>query len=63
MSNIASDIAQVASTTDNMQLQEVNVDLIKSITEQIPVAIAYEANAGAIKVKNAVADTVLNLKA
>lgn len=64
MANIASDIAR-AGTVDpiNPELQDNNIDLIKAVTESIPTAIAYKANAGVIEVQNAVTDAVLDIKA
>ncbi len=55
--------ASIAAPNSETGNQEVTQDLIDTITNQIPVTIAYEANANAIKTKNAVSDVLLNLKA
>jgi hypothetical protein len=60
---MASNIAQVANTVADPGFQEVTQDLIDSIVGQIPEVISYEANAQGIQTQNAVADTLLNIKA
>ena len=60
---MASNIAQVANTVTDPGFQEVTQDLIDSIVGQIPEVISYEANAQGIQTQNAVADTLLNIKA
>lgn len=59
----AQTIAQVANTIGEPANQEVTQDVIDAIVGQIPTVIAYEANAKAIETVNAVADTLLNIKA
>lgn len=59
----AQTIAQVANTIGEPQNQEVTQDVIDAIVGQIPTVIAYEANAKAIETVQAVADTLLNIKA
>ena len=63
VSQMASNIAQVANTVGDPQIQEVTADLIDSIVGQIPEVISYEANAQSIKTQNAVSDMLLNIKA
>jgi len=63
INNMASNIAQVANTVGDPQLQEVTSDLIDSIVGQIPEVISYSANANSIKTQNAVSDILLNIKA
>ena len=53
----------VSNTIADPQNQEVTQEVIDAIVGQIPTVIAYEANAKAIQTVNAVADTLLNLKA
>ena len=62
LNQMASNIAQVANTVEDPQLQEVTADLIDSIVGQIPEVISYEANAQSIKTQNAVSDMLLNIK-
>jgi len=59
----AQTLASVSNTMADPQNQEVTQDVIEAIVGQIPTVIAYEANAKAIQTVNAVADTLLNLKA
>lgn len=59
----AQTLAVVSNTIANPQNQEVTQEVIDAIVGQIPTVIAYEANAKAIQTVNAVADTLLNLKA
>ncbi len=59
----AQTIAQVSTPSADTFNQEVTPELIDAIVGQIPTVIAYEANAKAIETVNAVADTLLNLKA
>jgi hypothetical protein len=59
----ARNIADIASAVGSPELQEVSSNLLKEITSQIPEIIAYEANAEGIKTQNAIADTLLNIKA
>ncbi len=57
----AQTLAVVSNTIADPQNQEVTQEVIDAIVGQIPTVIAYEANA--IQTVNAVADTLLNLKA
>lgn len=59
----AQTLAVVSNTIADPQNQEVTQEVIDAIVGQIPTVIAYEANAKAIQTVNAVADTLLNLKA
>jgi flagellar hook protein FlgE len=59
----AQTLALVSNTIADPQNQEVTQEVIDAIVGQIPTVIAYEANAKAIQTVNAVADTLLNLKA
>ncbi len=63
VSQMASNIAQVSNAIGDPEFQEVTADLIDSIVGQIPEVISYEANAKGIQTQNAVADTLLDLKA
>ena len=63
LNQMASNIAQVANTVGDPQLQEVSADLINSIVGQIPEVISYQANAQSIQTQNAVSDMLLNIKA
>lgn len=63
VSQIASNVAQVANTVGDPQIQEVTADLIDSIIGQIPEVISYQANAQSIETQNAVSDMLLNIKA
>ena len=63
VSQMASNIAQVANTVGDPQIQEVTADLIDSIVGQIPEVISYQANAQSIETQNAVSDILLNIKA
>ena len=63
LNEMATNIAQVANTIGDPELQEVSADLIDSIVGQIPEIIAYSANAKSIKTQNAVSDILLNIKA
>ncbi len=63
VNQMASNIAQVANTVGDPQLQEVSADLIDSIVGQIPEVISYQANAQSIQTQNAVSDMLLNIKA
>ena len=63
LNEMATNIAQVANTIGDPELQEVSSDLIDSIIGQIPEVIAYSANANSIKTQNAVSDILLNIKA
>jgi hypothetical protein len=63
VSQMASNIAQVANTVGDPQIQEVTADLIDSIVGQIPEVISYQANAQSIETQNAVSDMLLNIKA
>ena len=50
-----------ANNTEN-QTQEVTPDLIESITAQIAIPIAYEANGTSIKVQDEIFASTINLK-
>lgn len=63
ISNMASNIAEIANTVGDPKLQEVTADLIDSIVGQIPEVISYSANAKSIETQNAVSDMLLNIKA
>ena len=63
VSQMASNVAQVANTIGDPQIQEVTADLIDSIVGQIPEVISYQANAQSIETQNAVSDMLLNIKA
>jgi spore coat protein CotF len=63
VNEMASNLAQVANTVGDPQIQEVTSDLIDSIVGQIPEVISYSANANSIKTQNAVSDILLNIKA
>ena len=63
LNEMATNIAQVANTIGDPELQEVSAYLIDSIVGQIPEIIAYSANANSIKTQNAVSDILLNIKA
>jgi len=63
ISNMASNIAEIANTVGDPKLQEVTADLIDSIIGQIPEVISYSANAKSIETQNAVSDMLLNIKA
>lgn len=52
--SLADNITDNTTVTDN---------LIESIAGQIPNEIAYKANAKTIEIQNAVADSLINLKA
>lgn len=63
LNQIASNVAQVANTVGDPQLQEVSTDLIDSIVGQIQEVISYQANAQSVQTQNAVSDMLLNIKA
>ena len=63
VSQLASNVAHVANTVGDPQMQEVTADLIDSIVGQIPEVISYQANAQSIETQNAVSDMLLNIKA
>ena len=60
--NIANPRTYAKSSNEEVK-QEVTPDLIKSITEQIPIPIAYQANATSIKVQNEIFASIINIKA
>ncbi|RXK14271.1 hypothetical protein CP965_02140 [Halarcobacter mediterraneus] len=59
----AQNIATVANVTGDSENMEATADIIDSLVNYIPQVIAYEANAEGIKTQQAVADTLLDLKA
>lgn len=59
----AQTIAQTSNYIQTPENQEVTQDVVDAIVAQIPTVIAYEANAKAIETVNAVADSLLNIKA
>ena len=63
LNEMATNVAQVANTIGDPEIQEVTADLIDSIVGQIPEVISYSANASSIKTQNAVSDILLNIKA
>jgi spore coat protein CotF len=63
LNEMATNVAQVANTIGDPEVQEVTADLIDSIVGQIPEVISYSANASSIKTQNAVSDILLNIKA
>lgn len=65
MGKLAQDVNEASNPAklSDPQNNEVTPDLLKAITEQIPTQIAYEASGEAIKVENAVQDTLLNIRA
>lgn len=63
ISEMASNIADVANAVGDPQMQEVTSDLIDSIVAQTPEVISYMANAKSIETQNATSDMLLNIKA
>lgn len=63
INEMASNLADVANTLGEPEFQEVTQELIDSIVGQIPEMISYQANASGIETQNAVADTLLDIKA
>ena len=65
MNDLSQKVAEVTNpaTVTGPQNSPVTDDLLHAITEQIPTQIAYEASGTAIKVENAIQDTLLDLKA
>jgi len=59
----AQTLSTIAQTVGDPQNMEVTADIIDAIAGQIPQVIAYEASAKGIEMQQAVADTLLNLKA
>lgn len=59
----AKNIASIAATVGSPELAEVSQDLTSSIVEQIPIVVAYEANAQGIKTQEAMMNTLLDIKA
>lgn len=59
----AQKLAHVSQVIGDPALQEVSNELIQSISNRIPIIIAYEANAGVIKVQEEVLETLLDIKA
>ena len=48
---------------DSSNMQKVMPDLAQLMVEQVQMPIAYQANANAISVQNAVQDAILDIKA
>lgn len=48
---------------DSSNIQQVMPDLTQLMVEQVQMPIAYQANANAISVQNAVQDAILDIKA
>lgn len=48
---------------DSSNMQQVMPDLAQLMVEQVQMPIAYQANANAISVQNAVQDAILDIKA
>ncbi len=63
LNDSAKNIANPSNYVNEPETQEVNQDLIDSITAQIPIPIAYEANGTSIKVQDEVFASLLNIKA
>lgn len=63
LNDSAKNIANPKNYVSEPQSQEVTQDLIDSITAQIPIPIAYEANGTSIKVQDEVFASLLNIKA
>lgn len=59
----AQTLSTIAQTVGDPENMEVTADIIDAIAGQIPQVIAYEASAKGIEMQQAVADTLLNLKA
>ena len=59
----AQKLAHVSQVIADPALQEVSNELIQSISNRIPIIIAYEANAGVIKVQDEVLERLLDIKA
>lgn len=64
LNDSAKNIANPKTYANNTetQTQEVTPDLIESITAQIPIPIAYEANGTSIKVQDEIFASIINLK-
>ena len=63
ISEMVSNISDVADAIGDPEMQEVTSDLIDSIVGQIPEVISYMANAKSIETQNATSDMLLNIKA
>ncbi len=63
LNDSAKNIANPKNYVNEPEAQEVTQDLIDSITAQIPIPIAYEANGTSIKVQDEVFASLLNIKA
>jgi hypothetical protein len=63
ISEMVSNIADVADAVGDPEMQEVTSDLIDSIAGQIPEVISYMANAKSIETQNATSDMLLNIRA
>ena len=63
VNQMAQNVAQVANSIGDPALQEVAGDIVDSIVQQTPATIAYSANAQGIATKQAVMDTILDIKA
>ncbi|NQY21525.1 MAG: hypothetical protein HRT40_09475 [Campylobacteraceae bacterium] len=59
----AQKLAHVSQVIADPVLNEVSNELIQTITDRIPIIIAYEANAGVIKIQEEVLETLLDIKA
>ena len=65
MGELAQDVNEATNPAklSDPKTREVTPDLLKAITEQIPTQIAYEASGEAIKVQDAVQESLLDIKA
>ncbi|WP_428022956.1 hypothetical protein [Arcobacter sp.] len=63
LNDSAKNIANPKNYINEPQSQEVTQDLIDSITAQIPIPIAYEANGTSVKVQDEIFASLINIKA